>query len=86
MTLPWVSDGDSCQPMIGNAEIERMTLEDRLKAMELLWDSISRCPDQVPSPSWHGEVIAERLESIEEGKAEFLTVDQLKNRLRQRRK
>ncbi len=67
--------------MIQVAEIERMTLEERLQAMELLWTSLTRTPEAVPSPDWHGEVLAERLAKIERGDGEFLTVAQVKARL-----
>jgi hypothetical protein len=67
--------------MLQPAEIERMSLEERLQAMELLWASITRTPDAVQSPPWHGEVLASRLAKIERGEGEFLTVAQLKERL-----
>ena len=67
--------------MIQSAEIEQMTIPERLEMMELLWSSLSRTPDSVPSPDWHGEVVAERLARIESGQAEFLTIPQLKERL-----
>ena len=68
--------------MIQVAEIERMSLEERLQAMELLWASITRTPDAVESPHWHEEVLAGRLAKVERGEGEFLTVAQLKERLR----
>lgn len=70
--------------MIEAAEIERMSLAERLQAMELLWQSISRNPDNVPSPQWHGEVLQQRLAKVEAGAGEFLTVAQLKERLSKR--
>ena len=53
--------------MIQAAEIERMGLEERLQTMELLWASLVRTPQAVPSPEWHGEVITARLAKIERG-------------------
>lgn len=70
--------------MIETAEIERMSLAERLQAMELLWRSISRKPDGVKSPDWHGEVLNKRLVKVEAGKGEFLTLSQLKKRLSKR--
>ena len=63
--------------MIQAAEIEQMSLEE----MELLWASLARTPDAVPSPDWHGEVLAARLAKVERGEGEFLTIPQLKERL-----
>jgi putative addiction module component (TIGR02574 family) len=70
--------------MIAAAEIEQMTVAERIEAMELLWRSISAKPERVISPAWHGEVLQKRLSKIEAGKAEFLTVAQFKKRLSKR--
>ena len=67
--------------MIQVADIERMSLEERLQTMELLWPSIVRTPEAVDSPDWHKEVLAERLAKVERGEGEFLSLAQLKDRL-----
>jgi putative addiction module component (TIGR02574 family) len=67
--------------MIQAADIEQMSLEEQLQAMELLWDSLSRRPNAVPSPDWHGDILAERMAEIERGEGEFLSIPQLKERL-----
>ena len=67
--------------MIQAADIEQMSLEEQLQAMELLWASLSRTPDAVPSPDWHGDILAERMAKIERGGGEFLSIPQLKERL-----
>jgi len=64
--------------MIRAADIEQMSLEERLQTMELLWASLARMPDAVPSPNWHGEVLATRLAEVDRGEGEFLTIPQLK--------
>ncbi len=67
--------------MIQAADLEQMSLEERLRTLELLWASLARTPDAVPSPDWHGEVLATRLAKIERGEGEFLSIPQLKERL-----
>ena len=67
--------------MIQVADIERMTVDERLQAMELLWTSLTRTPDDVASPDWHGEVLAGRLPKIKRGEGEFLTLADAKARL-----
>jgi hypothetical protein len=67
--------------MIQAADIEQMSLEEQLQAMELLWASLSRTPDAVPSPDWHGDILAERMAKMERGEGEFLSIPQLKERL-----
>src|SRR5439155_23159217 len=70
--------------MIAQEQISQMSLVERLRTMELLCDSISRNADQVRSPAWHGEVLAGRLARIKAGQATFLTLDQVKRKLRKR--
>jgi hypothetical protein len=80
-SLAFTSFPQYASGMIEAAEIEQMTVAERLQVMELLWASLSRVPDSVPSPDWHGQVLSERLARIERGEAEFLTIQQLKVRL-----
>jgi putative addiction module component (TIGR02574 family) len=68
--------------MIAVEEIRKMSPIQKLKTMELLWDSLSEKEGQVPSPAWHKAVLSERLEKIRSGKARFLTLEQVKRRLR----
>lgn len=57
-------------------------MAERLQAMEQLWDALCREAEQVPSPSWHADVLADRKERAERGEAQFLTLEQLRTRLR----
>lgn len=55
--------------------LEKMTLADKLEAMELLWADISRRPDELPSPTWHKKVLDERRRLVAAGKLQFLDWD-----------
>jgi hypothetical protein len=55
--------------MLSQSTVERMSVRERLDAIE-----------QVPSPEWHGRVVAERLSKIERGEGKFLTLDEVKRR------
>ncbi|HZL13567.1 MAG TPA: addiction module protein [Verrucomicrobiae bacterium] len=70
--------------MIEALEIERMSVAERLQAMELLWRSMAAAPDKLESPGWHKKVLQQRLAKVEAGKGEFLTLAQLKKRLAKR--
>lgn len=70
--------------MIEALEIERMSLAERLKTMELLWRSISAQPEKLQSPAWHKKILEKRLAKIKAGKGEFLTLAQVKKRLAKR--
>ena len=69
--------------MIQADDIQKMSLAERLQTMEMLWASLAPTPETVPSPDWHGEVVAARVAKIERGEAEFLTIPQLKELLQQ---
>ena len=68
--------------MIESAEIERMSVTERLQAMDQLWDSLNRCADEIPSPDWHQDVLADRKARAQSGEAKFLTLAELRSRLR----
>ena len=70
--------------MLAEQEITRMTALERVEAMELLWRSFSKEGFEYPSPDWHGRVLAERVEIIENGNATWLSVDELQARLTSR--
>ena len=71
--------------MIDTTQIEQMSLVERLQTMELLWKAISVRSEELSSPAWHGEILAERTAKIERGESAFLTIDQVKKRLQKRR-
>jgi putative addiction module component (TIGR02574 family) len=64
--------------MIAEADIEKMTKAERLEAINMLWDSLD---DDIEPPAWHKEVLEERMREIEEGKATFLTLEEMSRRL-----
>lgn len=66
--------------MIDSAEIERMSVAERLRTIEQIWDSLYRNAEHVPSPECHAEVLADRKARAERGDAKFLTLDQLRSR------
>jgi len=55
-----------------------MTTEEKLRAMEMLWDDLCRSAPDFSSPSWHQDVLAERERKIRDGKDKFVDWDQAK--------
>lgn len=60
-----------------------MTVPERLEAMELLWTSLCRSGNAIPSPAWHGEMLAARQAKVKEGRGDFLSLTELRKRLKQ---
>jgi len=63
-------------------EVSRLSRAEQLQTMEWLWASLSKKPEEIESPEWHGEVLAARKAKVDSGEAQFLSVDQLKERFR----
>ena len=68
--------------MIEASDIERMSVTERLQAMDQIWDSLDRDGDEIPSPDWHQDILADRKARAQRGEAKFLTFAQLRSRLR----
>lgn len=59
-------------------EIKKMSRIERLQAMEALWDALIDEESEIESPEWHGDILEERKRKIEEGNAEFLSLEKLR--------
>ena len=62
--------------------LESMSVEEKLHAMELLWDSLCGHAKGVVSPSWHGELLAQREQSLADGNDQFQTWEKAKKDIR----
>jgi len=62
--------------------LDKMTISEKLLEMERLWDDLCRKPEDVPSPSWHEAVLAEREKQVSQGKMGFIDLDEAKERIR----
>lgn len=66
--------------------LEQMTIEDKMRTMEDLWDDLCRHSEQMQSPDWHHEVLADREQSICVGEAAFEEWGVAKKRIRESKK
>jgi len=57
---------------------KNMSTNERLQAMEALWDSLLYEEGEIDTPKWHKEIIEERKRKIKHGKAEFISLAKLK--------
>jgi hypothetical protein len=58
--------------------LNQMTVAEKLQAIEVLWADLSRNPEDIPSPPWHEDILAERQRQIEEGRAKFIPLDEFR--------
>lgn len=64
----------------------RMTVSDKLRAMERIWDDLLRTSEEVPSPAWHADVLQARERRVREGQSQFRDWGDAKQRIRARSK
>lgn len=64
-----------------NLLIERMTVAEKLRIMEELWDDLRTRAEGVPIPQWHKDLLDERERLIETGEAQFDDWDAARKRI-----
>jgi putative addiction module component (TIGR02574 family) len=64
--------------------IDRMTLGEKLMAMEALWDNLCRDEAQIPVQEWHKQILDQRQQQIDSGEAQFVDWETAKARIRDR--
>ena len=62
--------------------LDRMSIAEKLRAMEEIWDDLSRSAEDVPSPPWHEDVLRARAERIRDGSSKFMDWEQAKQSIR----
>jgi hypothetical protein len=72
--------------MLANLPLHEMSLEEKLQAMEALWEDLSREPDHIESPSWHQDVLKETERKAESSEARFSNWEKAKVSIRDRLK
>jgi len=62
-------------------QIDQMTIAEKLRVMEELWDDLRARAEGVPMPQWHNDLLDERERLIETGEAQFDDWDAAKKRI-----
>ncbi len=61
--------------------LDSLTTAEKLLLMERLWVDLSRRPQDIPSPAWHGELLDERRRAVREGRTAFVAWEKARQRL-----
>lgn len=64
------------------AQLDQLTAAEKIRTMEYLWDGLCRHADEVPSPAWHADVLAQREQTVADGSAVFRDWEEEKSRIR----
>ena len=62
--------------------IDQMRTAEKLHALDVIWESLCRRPNDVPSPSWHADVLRNREKSVQDGSSKFIDWAEAKQNLR----
>jgi hypothetical protein len=65
-------------------QLDQMTLEEKLRAMESLWEDLCRREETIPVPQWQKDLLDERERLVEQGKARFMDWETAKKRVAER--
>ena len=57
--------------MIVDLPLGEMSIEEKLRALEEIWNDLCRNEENVPVPQWHRDLLDERSRLVAEGKAKF---------------
>ena len=64
--------------------LKEMTVQEKLAAMESLWEDLARTPEAVESPAWHKDILDERRQRLAEGKSRFIDWETAKAEIRKK--
>ncbi len=64
-------------------QIHQLTLQEKLIAMEAIWDDISSGEENLEIPQWHKDLLDEREKLIADGKARFIDWEEAKEQIKQ---
>lgn len=62
--------------------LDQMTTAEKLRALEQIWEDLCRTPNEVPSPSWHADVLQDREERVRKGSSQFVDWTEAKQKIR----
>jgi hypothetical protein len=62
--------------------LDKMSVAEKLRAMELIWADLSRNEAQLESSAWHEDVLRDREAKIKSGKESFMDWENAKKQLR----
>ncbi len=64
--------------------LDEMTVQEKLAAMESLWENLSGSPEAIESPIWHKDILDQRQQRIADGNAQFEDWEAAKAKIRER--
>ncbi len=64
--------------------LHEMSVPEKLRVMESLWEDLSRNSDALDSPDWHKAALMERKARVASGKTSYMDWERAKKEIRRR--
>lgn len=58
--------------------LEKMSIDEKIQAMETIWDDLCQKAGSLSSPDWHRQILQERETGIKEEREEFISLEKAK--------
>jgi len=62
-----------------STEIKKMTIEEKLRIMELLWDELRENAESIESPQWHQDILDLREKAVCKGHSQYTDWEKAKS-------
>ncbi len=62
--------------------LKEMTIEEKIQAMEIIWDDLCKKAESLPSPAWHEQILSKREEKVKNGDEKFVDWQEAKKNIR----
>ncbi|PIE45018.1 MAG: addiction module antitoxin RelB [Gammaproteobacteria bacterium] len=62
--------------------LNRMSVSEKLIAINQIWDSLIQTSNDIPTPEWHKDVLSARRKRVEDGVSQFKPLNTVKQELR----
>lgn len=72
--------------MISSIQIEKMSREEKLQAMEALWTDLSQSEAEIESPAWHEGALEQTKAKVAAGEERIVDWEAAKLELRERQR
>jgi hypothetical protein len=63
--------------------LDQMTVDEKLRALERIWEDLCRNEADLPSPQWHRDILEVREARSKQGAERFTDWEEAKHRIRE---
>jgi hypothetical protein len=68
--------------MENHLTLDKMSTEEKIRTMEIIWDDLCSKSNNIPSPTWHKQILEERENGIKNGDVELVDWNNAKEHIR----